>query len=160
MHRNTIETGNNSRKRYDFSANRPTPRRQMPAEIDRSSQKPAKVIVCPYCGENNAAWGTRRYCDNNFCQKQEKRIRQALVDSLAKNIKKGLYANYKIFREHLPGSGRVELKYDKALKKGFDEHAFYGTTISKDNTRWYIVDDYYFSIKHNENERLLIIHKN
>jgi hypothetical protein len=59
-----------------------------------------------------------------------------LVDSLVKDIKKGLYANYKIFRELLPEAGNFQIDYDKVLKKGFDEHAFYGTTITNHNGRW------------------------
>lgn len=144
----------------DLQEKTSTNRRQRMAEAGISRQKPTKMIVCPHCGEKNIVSGTRKYCNNNLCQKKEKSLRQALVDGLAKDIKKGLYANYKIFRERLPESGRAELDYDKALKRGFDEHAFYGTSIAKDNTRWYKVGEYFFSIRHNEQERLVIIHKN
>ena len=51
------------------------------------------------------------------------------------------------------------MDYDKALKKGFDEHAFYGTGITKKNDRWYKVAKYYFSITHKNEKRFLHIYK-
>lgn len=142
-----------------FSSNLLCRSKQRSAEVGRSQQAKAKVIICPHCGQNNAAWGTRKYCDNDRCQKAEKRLRQALVDSLVKDIKKGLYANYKIFRELLPEAGNFQIDYDKVLKKGFDEHAFYGTTITNHNGRWYMVAEYYFSISHEDDKRILKIYK-
>jgi hypothetical protein len=159
IEKSTIKNREKWKSDSRFSSNLPTGSKQRPFEDGRSQQKPVKVIVCPHCGQNNAAWGTRKYCNNDHCQKAEKRHRQALVDGLAKDFKKGVYANYKIFRELLPEPGNFQIDYDKALKKGFDEHAFYGTSITEQYGIWYKVAEYYFSISHKNNKRSLQIYK-
>lgn len=147
------------RSKYDLTPIKHLGNRQLPEAAYSRINFPPKTVECPHCNKINRAWGTRKYCKNNICQRAEKRKRETFVNSLVKTIRKGLYANYKLFREHLPTSGRVEINYDQALKKGFDEHAYYGTNITKENERWYKVEEYYFAIMHKLNERLLIIYK-
>jgi hypothetical protein len=128
---------------------------QMLTEAGRRQQMSGKVVMCSYCGKVFYAKGTRKYCYGDACRKAEKRYRQSIVDGLAAAIKKGLYANFKLFREVLPNAGEVRMDYDNALKKGFDEHAFYGTYINKHNDIWHIVGEYYFTITHQEDDRFL-----
>ncbi len=87
----------NSRHALTFS-------QQMLTEVGRRQQMSGKVVMCSYCGKVFYAKGTRRYCYGEVCRKAEKRYRQSIVDGLAAAIKKGLYANLKIFREVLPVS--------------------------------------------------------
>ena len=132
---------------------------QMLAEADRRQQMTGKVIMCSYCGEVFVAKGTRKYCYGDICKKEEKRYRQSIVDGLAAEVKKGLYANFKLFREVLPNAGEVRMDYDKALKKGFDEHAYYGTYKNPHNDIWRKVGEYHFTITHKEDDRFLHILK-
>ncbi len=129
------------------------------ASADRSKQKSGKVVTCNYCGSVFRAKGTRKYCYGDECKSAEKRYRQSIVDGLAAEVKKGLYANFKLFREVLPDAGEVRMDYDKALKKGFDEHAFYGTYKNPHNDIWRIVGEYYFTISHQDDDRFLHILK-
>lgn len=128
---------------------------QMLTEVGRRQQMSGKVVMCSYCGEVFFAKGTRKYCYGDVCRKAEKRYRQSIVDGLAAAIKKGLYANFKIFREVLPNAGEVRMNYDRALKKGFDEHAYYGTYINPNKDIWHIVGEYYFTISHQDDDRFL-----
>ena len=132
---------------------------QMLAEADRRQQMIGKVVMCSYCGEVFVAKGTRKYCYGDICKKEEKRYRQSIIDGLAAEIKKGLYANYKLFREVLPNAGQVRMDYDKVLKKGFDEHAYYGTYKNPYNDIWRKVGEYHFTITHQEDDRFLHILK-
>ncbi len=127
------------------------------ASAGRRQQTTGKVVMCSYCGKVFFAKGTRRYCYGDECQKAEKRYRQSIVDGLAAEVKKGLYANFKLFREVLPNAGEVRMDYDKALKYGFDEHAYYGTYINPNKDIWRIVGEYYFTISHQDDERFLHI---
>lgn len=132
---------------------------QMLAEADRRQQMIGKVVMCSYCGEVFVAKGTRKYCFGDECRNAEKRYRQSIVDGLAAQIKKGLYANYKILRELQPVSGESRFDYDKVLKKGFDEHAYYETYINTHRDIWHIVGEYYFAISHKDEMRFLHIYK-
>ena len=116
-----------------------------------------KQMSCPLCGEYFFKNGTRTYCENG-CYKIGKKIRQGIVDGLVKEIRKGLYANFKLFQVNLPQSGQVQIDYDDALKNGFDENAYYGTFKSKD-ALWHVVDSYYFLIEHRADKRILHIYK-
>ena len=127
-------------------------------DAGRSRLISRKMMECFYCSKKFLAQGTRKYC-NDQCKNAEKRNRQNLVDNLGAQIKKGLYANYKLFREYLPGSGSEQINYDMALKKGFDEHAFYGTYINPHGDIWHIVGPYYFTISHKDDNRFLHIYK-
>jgi hypothetical protein len=127
-------------------------------DAGRSRLISRKMMECFYCSKKFLAQGTRKYC-NDQCKNDEKRNRQNFVDNLGAQIKKGLYANYKLFREYLPGSGSQQINYDMALKKGFDEHAFYGTFNDSQKLSWRRVGDYYFIIMHEEENRLLHIYK-
>ena len=53
----------------------------------------------------------------------------------------------------------VEIDYDVVLKKGFDEHAYYGTYINTHRDIWHIVGEYYFTISHKDEMRFLHIYK-
>lgn len=132
---------------------------QMLAEADRRQQMIGKVVMCTYCGEVFVAKGTRKYCYGDECRNAEKRYRQSIVDGLAAQIKKGLYANYKILNELQPESGESRFDYDKVLKKGFDQHAFYGTYINSIGEIWHIVGEYYFTFSHKDEMRFLHIYK-
>ena len=132
---------------------------QMLADAGRRQQIIGKVVKCSYCGEVFVAKGTRKYCYGDECRNAEKRYRQSIVDGLAAQIKKGLYANYKILRELQPVSGESRFDYDKVLKKGFDEHAYYGTYINTHRDIWHIVGEYYFTISHKDEMRFLHIYK-
>lgn len=132
---------------------------QMLTEVGRRQHMSGKVVMCSYCGEVFFAKGTRSYCYGDVCKKAEKRYRQSIVDGLAAEVKKGLYANYKLFCKYLPASGRIKIDYDLALKNGFDENAYYGTFINSDDSLWHIVGEYYFTISHNEDKRFLNIYK-
>lgn len=128
------------------------------ASAGRRQQKTGKIVMCSYCGEVFFAKGTRRYCYGDECQKAEKRYRQSIVDGLAAAVKKGLYANFKLFSEVLPESGQTKIDYDLALRKRFDEDAFYGTYRVGD-FKWRVVEDYYFFIEHKDDKRFLHIYK-
>ena len=129
------------------------------AEADRRQQMIGKVLMCSYCGKVFVAKGTRKYCYGDVCKKAEKRNRQSIVDGLAAAIKKGLYANYKLFREVLPNVGEVRMEYDIALKKGFDDNAYYGTYKNPHNDIWRKVGEYHFTITHQDDNRFLHILK-
>ena len=131
---------------------------QMLTEADRRQQTTGKVIMCSYCGEVFVAKGTRKYCYGDECKNAKKRYRQSIVDGLAAEIKKGLYANYKLFCEYLPDSGQTKIDYDLALRKRFDEDSFYGTYRVGD-IKWRVVQDYYFFIEHKDDKRFLHIYK-
>ena len=115
--------------------------------------------IWPSCGKTFIKTGTTKYCPDADCYKKEKRLRQNFVDSLTSQIKKGLYANIKIFREKLPNTGQVKMEYDDALKMGFDENAFYGSFRTKEGALWYKVNDYLFLIEIKNNSRFLHIYK-
>jgi len=132
---------------------------QLLAEADRRQQMIGKVVMCSYCGEVFVAKGTRKYCYGDECRNAEKRYRQSIVDGLAAQIKKGLYANYKILNELQPESGESRIDYDKVLKKGFDQNAFYGTYINSIGEIWHIVGEYYFTFSHKDEMRFLHIYK-
>lgn len=117
------------------------------------------VVRCAYCDNVFMAKGTRKYCYGGFCKNQEKRNRQSVVDGLAAQIKKGLYSNYKILRELQPLSGMSQIEYDVVLKKGFDEHAYYGTYVNIHKEIWHIVGEYYFTMSHKNENRILHIYK-
>lgn len=117
-----------------------------------------KKVLCPVCGCYFIKKGTSVYCPDKDCYEIEKRNRQKVVDDLVKNIKKGLYANFKLFREKLPESGQIKIDYDIALKKGFDEFAYYGTYVF-DSIPWYFVENYYFKIEYKNDNRFLHIFK-
>lgn len=128
--------------------------------IGKNGMKKYKCIA-PNCGKE-FYWKYRRdYCPDvaNTCYNNAKSIRQSVLDGIVKKTRKGLYANYKIFREYLPESGRIELDYDIALKKGFDEHAYYGSYKNPHNEFWHMVGEYYFTISHQDKIRLLHILK-
>jgi len=131
---------------------------QKPASADRSQDTPGKYVLCPYCGKLFKARGTRKYCYGELCKTEAKRYRQSTVDGLVSKIRKGMYANLKIFLEKLPEPGQAKMDYDDALKKGFDEDAYYGTYKSK-NALWHVVEQYYFLIEHTEDKRFLHIYK-
>ena len=131
---------------------------QILSEAGRRQQTTGKVVMCSYCGKVFFAKGTRKYCYGDFCKNEEKRIRQSVVDGLAAEVKKGLYSNYKIFYEYLPESGQTKIDFDLALRKRFDEDAFYGT-YKVGNLKWRVVDDYYFFIEHSGDKRFLHIYK-
>jgi len=132
---------------------------QMLADADRRQHMIGKVVKCSYCGEVFVAKGTRKYCYGDECRNAEKRYRQSIVDGLAAKIKKGLYANYKILNELQPESGESRIDYDKVLKKGFDQNAFYGTYINSIGEIWHIVGEYYFTFSHKDEMRFLHIYK-
>jgi hypothetical protein len=132
---------------------------QMLADADRRQHMIGKVVKCSYCGEVFVAKGTRKYCYGDECKNAEKRYRQSIIDGLAAEIKKGLYSNYKLFCEVLPNAGEVRMDYDKALKKGFDEHAYYGTYKNPHNDIWRKVGEYHFTITHQDDNRFLHILK-
>jgi hypothetical protein len=136
--------------------------RHMPASANKISTKGLKKFTCKYlnCGMEFHSKYRRDYCPGNddACYKAEKSLRQSIVDRLVAEIKKGLYANLKIFREKLPEAGQTKMDYDEALKKGFDEDAFYGTYKHK-NTQWHTVEQYYFLIEHSADKRFLHIYK-
>ena len=132
---------------------------QKSASVGRRRLLTGKIIQCASCGEVFIGKGTRKYCYGDFCKNEEKRKRQSVVDGLVAKIKKGLYANYKILRELQPESGESKFDYDLVLKKGFDEHAYYGTYINTHRDIWHIVGDYYFTISHVDDNRFLHIYK-
>jgi len=132
---------------------------QMLADADRRQHMIGKVVKCSYCGEVFVAKGTRKYCYGDECRNAEKRYRQSIVDGLVAKIKKGLYANYKILNELQPESGESRIDYDKVLKKGFDQNAFYGTYINSIGEIWHIVGEYYFTFSHKDDMRFLHIYK-
>ena len=132
---------------------------QMLADADRRQHMIGKVVKCSYCGEVFVAKGTRKYCYGDECRNAEKRYRQSIVDGLVAKIKKGLYANYKILNELQPESGESRIDYDKVLKKGFDQNAFYGTYINSIGEIWHIVGEYYFTFSHKDEMRFLHIYK-
>lgn len=136
---------------YEISENRPT-------EAGRSRLLSIKRKECGHCFKKFEVRGTRQYCSED-CKNAEKRNRQKLVDDLGAKIKKGLYANFKLFKEIQPNSGKIQIDYDNALKNGFDEHAYYGTYINAHNDLWRKVGDYYFTITHDNSNRMLHIFK-
>lgn len=99
--------------------------------------------------------GTAAYCSNK-CYQEVKRNRQKIVDDLVKNFRKGIYQNFKIFSELLPGSGRYKIQINNAYKMGFDENAFYGSSKDTSGFCWLHVGDYFFCIK-TENETIFLI---
>ena len=113
------------------------------------------------CGKEFYSKYRRDYCPSpeNACYKSEKKARQSLIDGLVKKIKTGLYSNYKYFHEILPVTGEATVDYDKALKNGFDENAYYGTYINQHEDRWHKVGDYFFTISHKDEMRLLHLFK-
>lgn len=135
---------------------------KMPANASNHYEKGMKKYTCKYlsCGVEFYSKYKRDYCPHvdDACYKAEKSLRQSKINALASAIKKGLYANYKIFREFLPNSGHTKINYDIALKKGFDEHAFYSSRINN-NELWYMLNEYYFIIKHINYDRFLYIYK-
>jgi hypothetical protein len=135
---------------------------QMPANASNFYEKGMKKYTCKYlyCGLEFYSKYKRDYCPNvnDACYKAEKSLRQSKVNALVAEIKKGLYANYKIFREFLPNIGQIRINYDDALKKGFDEHAFYSTHKFSE-VKWYMLNEYYFFIEHSNNNRFLHIYK-
>lgn len=84
----------------------------------------------------------KKFCSDD-CYHKEKADREAIIYELVKDVRKGLYANYKIFVENLSeeGTGTCVINLDTALRKGFDEKAFYG---SKDG--WFFLDIYRFRV--------------
>ena len=144
--------GNKSTKKAEIS-------QQRSASAGRRRPQTGKIIQCASCGEVFIGKGTRKYCYGDFCKNEEKRKRQSLVDELVAQIKKGLYSNYKILRELQPKSGESKIEYDVVLKKGFDEHAYYGTYINSHRDIWHIVGEYYFTISHEDDNRFLHIYK-
>ena len=88
-----------------------------------------------------------------------KQQRQKVLDDLIKDFRKGIHKNFKLFRELLPLSGNFEIDLDKAFKKGFDEHAYYGTVINESEEQWNQVRPYYFHLQHSDNSRTLNIYK-
>jgi hypothetical protein len=58
-----------------------------------------------------------------------------------------------------PESGESRIDYDKVLKKGFDQNAFYGTYINSIGEIWHIVGEYYFTFSHKDEMRFLHIYK-
>ena len=131
---------------------------QKPASADRSQDKTDKYVLCFYCSKLFKARGTRKYCYGELCKTEAKRCRQSIVDGLVSKMRKGMYANLKIFLEKLPKPGQTKMDYDDALKKGFDEYAYYGTYKNK-NLLWHVVEQYYFLIEHTEDKRFLHIYK-
>ena len=135
----------------------------MLASADRIDKKGMKKYKCKYveCGKEFYSKYRRDYCPdiNNTCYKNEKSNRQSVVDGLAAKIKKGLYANYKILREIQPEKGESRIDYDVPLKKGFDEHAYYGTYKNSHNDIWHMVGEYCFAISHKDVRRFLHIYK-
>lgn len=133
----------------------------MLADADGIGKKQMKKYKCKSCGKEFYSKYRRDYCPEvgDICYKHEKSLRQSVVDGLVKTIKKGLYANYKILRELQPESGESKIGYDLVLKKGFDEHAFYGTYINLNKDIWHIVGEYYFAISHKDDNRFLHIYK-
>jgi hypothetical protein len=117
-----------------------------------------KKVRCPYCKECFLTRGTRIYCPGKDCYTKSKKDRQRIVDGLAKEIKKGLYTNFKFFQEHLPENGQTKIDYDQALKSGFNEDAYYGT-YKFGNKLWRMVENYYFLIEHTDDKRILNIYK-
>lgn len=136
---------------------------QLLASVNGNSKNGKKKYKCKAanCGKEFYSKYRRDYCPdvNNACYKAEKSIRQSVVDGLAAKIKKGLYTNYKILREEQPEKGESRIDYDIALKKGFDEHAYYGTYTNANKDIWHIVGEYYFTISHQDDERYLHIYK-
>ncbi len=117
-----------------------------------------KKVQCTYCKEYFFTTGTRNYCKGKNCYMLSKKMRQRILDGLVKDIKKGLYANFKIFQENLPESGTVKMDYDLALKSGFNENAYYGT-YKFEIYLWRMVENYYFLIEHIDDKRILHIYK-
>lgn len=117
--------------------------------------------TCLHCGETfTKKNGTNTYCPDKKCQKLAKRIRQKKVDDLIKEVRKGIYANFKLFSELLPNKTRRKFPLEPLLYKGFDEHAYYGSKITtNDGVVWYIVADYYFRIITDEGRKYIDLFK-
>jgi hypothetical protein len=114
------------------------------------TSKPKKNIekVCknPSClGIFIPVNGTQNYC-SSICYKEMKQERQKLLDDIIKDFRKGIYKNYKLFRDLLPKSGKCNIELEYAYKKGFDDHAYYGTSKDSIGREWHHIETFCFNI--------------
>lgn len=115
-----------------------------------------KLKVCQNknCAKKFFSNGTKAYCDKT-CYREAKNSRQAKLDSLIKEFRKGIYSNYKLFTVLLEGKGSVEIDLMQAKIKGFDINAYYGICYDDNKVSWCCVNEYYFKIS-NKNEKQIL----
>lgn len=117
---------------------------------------------CLFCGtEFDPTNGTNIYCPDSDCYDLAKKQRQKILDDMIKAIRKGMRANLNLFTELLANKSDTLIDLNAALKKGFDQHAFYisAKEIGKD-FNWYYCGSFMFSIQLiNETLQLVIFKK-
>ena len=98
------------------------------------------------------------YC-NKSCYKKSKRERQKIVDQLVKYFRKGVYRNYKLFIDLIQADGFTRIPIEEAYKRGFDEHAYYGTAKDEKGGLWYYVEKYCFNLEEENDIVFLNLYK-
>ena len=115
--------------------------------------------ICPSCGESFIAnHGNRIYCEDD-CYDEFKKKKQKENNTLFKQFRAGFIANYKLFLELHPEPGEMNMPLLKLLKKGFDQEAYYGTFLDKENNEWHRVNEYAFKVSKNKDQPILYLYK-
>jgi hypothetical protein len=115
--------------------------------------------ICPSCGQTFLiSHGNVKYCSKG-CYITNKATNQKKTNTKIKMFKKGFISNYNLFVELLPESGSRCITLFNILRNGFDQYAFYGTSIDKEKNEWKMVSEYFFRLVKSNDKPTLIIYK-
>lgn len=115
--------------------------------------------TCPNCAKPfSPKHGNQQYCSSK-CQDLHKRIKQRENNQIIAKLKTGFLSNYKLFCKLHPKPGTISIPLLDLLKTGFDQDAFYGTSLDKNKDIWYRVNEYAFCITKQGDESILNIYK-
>lgn len=114
---------------------------------------------CHHCKQSfEPNHGNRIYCSDK-CYLTIKLGKQTENNQIMKQCRTGFLKNYRYFQELLPEPGKQSVALIRLLKKGFDQDAFYGTAIDKNEMRWHSVNEYMFNIIKKDGQLILNLYK-
>jgi len=113
--------------------------------------------LCAYCNSTFIPkHGNQQYC-SSACHKSQKAATQQKLYGILKEFRKGFLANYKLFEQLLPKTGKKTFALDELNNKGFKHNCYYKASTDSEKNTWYIVSNYSFSIQKKDNNFLITL---